>query len=108
MTDKGPICDGHHGSRKGVRERVFLFYCFYDAHTVERHVIEKDKVQQIAVVRHRANALGGSNGQIVGLHAVLRYHHLAIALGGIGRETQVHRRLVDAEVGAVADDQKVS
>ena len=107
MTDKVPICNGQHGLRQGVQEHVFLFYCFHNAHTVQRHVIEKDEVQQIAVVRHRANCFRYPNRHVVGLHAVLRHDHLAIALGGIGGKTNVHRGLIDTQVGAVTYDEKV-
>ena len=63
-TSKVPDTEGpgHREPGYDAQKYVSLFYCLYDAHTVQRHVIEKDEVHQVAVVGHDANCLRHVDG----------------------------------------------
>ena len=60
-------------------------------------------MEQVAIMRHGADLGCQRHADIVGLAAFRWQNHPALQLAGIGIQPQVHRKLIDAQVGAIAN-----
>src|SRR3989304_9114203 len=76
----------------------------HDLDAVEMHAVQEDALQQSGIVRYGADSGGAFDRQIVGVDTVLPHQDAALELPSVGIQPQVHRQLVGAQVGAVADD----
>ena len=74
--------------------------------SIERHVVQEYSMEKVAVVGHRTYVGSDVYGQIVGLDAVGGDKNVDTPVGGITPKLEVHHKLVEAKVGAVAHSDK--
>ena len=79
---------------------------FYHLNAVQCHVMQKDLVQQVAVMGRRTDRFCCRDRQVIGLHAILRYDHAPIMAVCVGARTQEVCQLVNADIRAVPHNNK--
>jgi len=107
---------GHNASKTGRRSRVVgvhrsvcsaaawgtpLREAFHHVDPIEAHVVEEERVQQVAIVGEGTDLLRRGYGKIVRIHTVGRDDNPLLDLIGIGPKPQVHGQLEGAQVGAI-------
>src|SRR5579884_3735249 len=74
----------------------------HDFDAVEAHVIQEGEMQEVAIVGQSADLFCCFDRSVIGLNRVLRDDDAHIEIVCIGMESQMHRHLMDTEIGAIA------
>ena len=76
---------------------------FHYLNSIDSHVIQEGRVQQVSRMGKDAQFFGHSHRRVIGIYTIDGYDHPSLQLALVGIQAQVHGKLVGAQVGAVAN-----